>query len=184
MQGQDQNLISRETPFMEAVQTAYIKYLLDNNKIGYRQKIAAVILNNKQQVLLVQLVQYDEYSWNIPGGGIENGETPEQTLARELVEELNIKNFKILNKISFENKYDWPEHVIVNGFKEGKKHKGQNQTQFVVKFTGENKDIHIQEKEIRKYKWVNYNELESHLHFPGQWENVKKILEEYEKENY
>jgi non-canonical (house-cleaning) NTP pyrophosphatase/8-oxo-dGTP pyrophosphatase MutT (NUDIX family) len=174
----DQNLISRETPFKESLQNAYANYLAQINKLIYRNKSSAVLINKLNQYLLVQLQSYGENDWNIPGGGIEEDESPEEALLRELKEELGTDNFKILEKSKIKDKYNFPDFVIVRELKKGNKYKGQIQTQFIVQFMGNENDIKIQKEEIRKYKWVDYKDLETHLTFPGQWKNIKEVIME------
>lgn len=53
----------------------------------YRVSIKAIIRNDKGEVLLVK---EEGGSWSLPGGGMDHGETPEQALAREMVEEAEI----------------------------------------------------------------------------------------------
>jgi len=173
----DENLITREAPFTEAIQNAYANYLKAEGDLVYRKKVNAVILNSKNHILLLQLVNYGDTDWNTPGGGIEEGETPEEALVRELQEELGTDKFEIVEKSIIKNKYDFPDFVVVQQLKKGNKYKGQEQAQFIVRFLGEDEEIKIQEAEIRAYKWVNYEDLESHLNFPDQWENIKKVIE-------
>lgn len=56
--------------------------------------VLGLAINDKKQVFLTQRNEPDDPNfhkkWNIPGGGIEWGETPEDTLVREFKEELNI----------------------------------------------------------------------------------------------
>ncbi len=176
----DKNLISRDTPFTEAIQNAYVNYLKEKGNLGYREKSAAIVINNKKQLLLVQLQAYRDSDWNIPGGGVDEGETPEEALKRELKEELGTDKFEILEKSKIKNQYEWPSWLIAKDIvnKKPNIYRGQAMNQFIVRFTGSNSDIKIQEEEIRKYKWVEYNELEEHLSFEGQWENIKKVIEE------
>lgn len=54
----------------------------------YRVSIKAIIRNNKGEVLLVK---EEGGSWSLPGGGMDHGETAEQALAREMVEEAEIR---------------------------------------------------------------------------------------------
>lgn len=174
----DENLITREAPFIEAIQNAHANYLKSKGDLVYRKKINAVVLNNENQVLLLQLVNYGDTDWNTPGGGIEEGETSKEALLRELQEELGTDKFEIVEKSKIIDKYDFPDFVIVQQLKKGNKYKGQEQTQFIIRFLGETKEIKTQEEEIRAHKWVDYEDLESHLNFPGQWENIKEVINE------
>jgi len=113
----DENLITRETPFTEAIQNAYASYLIAKRDLVYRKKVNAVILNSKNQILLLQLVNYGDTDWNTPGGGIEEGETPEEALIRELQEELGTDKFEIVEKSEIINKYNFPDFVVVQQLK-------------------------------------------------------------------
>lgn len=174
----DENLISRETPFIEAIQNAYSNYLIKEGDLGYKQKSAAIIINENKEFLLVQLQTYTEGYWNFSGGGIDEGETKEQALKRELKEELGTDKFEILEESKVKNQYDWPDFVVAKRLrKEGKTYKGQIMNQFIAKFTGKDSNIKLQEEEIRKYKWVKHEDMQEHLIFPYQWENFKAVIE-------
>ena len=55
----------------------------------YRVSVKALIRNNKNEVLVVKEHQD---KWELPGGGLDHGETIHDCLKRELLEELNITN--------------------------------------------------------------------------------------------
>jgi len=57
------------------------------------KQIAAGIIIHNGKVLLGQRKKGKdlEYKWELPGGKLEEGETLEQCLCRELIEELNLK---------------------------------------------------------------------------------------------
>lgn len=155
--------------------------MIDKNNMVFRSKVSGVILNSIDQVLLVQINEYKENEWNVPGGGVEEGESDEEALLRELSEELGTEKFNILLKSSIINRYDFPDELIEKIISEGKNYRGQEQVQFVVRFLGNDSDIHIQTEEIRKYKWVSQNNLDEYLLFPNQLENIKSVLREYQK---
>ena len=58
----------------------------------YRKGVIAIILNNKNQILLVNLTNFKENLYSIPGGGSEVGENNIETLHRKLFEELNLSS--------------------------------------------------------------------------------------------
>lgn len=149
------------------------------NNFPYRPGVNAIVINKNNEFLLVQKQSYGKNQWDFPGGGIEENENPKEGVLRELEEELGTTKFSIVKKSPFINKFDWPIEAQEKGFKkQGIWWQGQEKHQFIVRFEGNKKDIHPQEKEIKQVKWVSYEELKNHLVFEGQWENAKKTIEE------
>jgi len=52
--------------------------------------VVGVVLNSKNKILIVEHVFHPHYRWGLPGGWIEQGETPSETLKRELLEETGL----------------------------------------------------------------------------------------------
>jgi putative (di)nucleoside polyphosphate hydrolase len=146
----------------------------------YRQGVNAFVIDSNKRFLLVQRINYKNNEWDFPGGGVEDGDTPKTAILRELEEEFGSKDFKILHKSPITHKFDWSEETQDMYFeKRGKKYKGQEKFQFIIKFTGEKERLSLQKEEIKKIKWVSYKDLKDHLVFDGQWENSKKVIDEY-----
>ncbi len=148
-------------------------------ELPYRQGTIGIVFDNNSNFLVVQMIDYDENDWRFPGGGVENGEKEEETILRELKEELGTDSFELLKKSGNIIKYDWPEQVIINQIKNKNRYfRGQTQTQFLIKFTGQKDDIKIDPKELRQIRWVKREELKDHLHFDHQLEEAERVLEE------
>jgi double-stranded uracil-DNA glycosylase len=60
-----------------------------------RQAVRAAILDPDDRVLLVRFDWPDKQVWAPPGGGIDEGETPDQAIARELAEECGLRDFEL-----------------------------------------------------------------------------------------
>jgi len=159
---------------------ATVKHLLASGSLGYRDKSLGIVINKDKDFLIVQTESYRDNDWNFPGGGIEEGETPEEAVLRELNEELGSDKFKIISKSSRQIEYDWPEFIIAKDLKKrrNKTYKGQRMNVFLVKFVGQKSDIKPDPGEIRAAKWVTLNDLRNHLNFTNQWEEAEKILKE------
>lgn len=94
---------------------------------------AALYTHDRKKVLLAE---YGPGDYGLPGGHMEEGETPERAMARELFEELGIKD------VDLERKDFWPHH---------------SNSKLILGFTGEFDDTRplvIQEKELSAAKWV------------------------------
>ena len=101
---------------------------------------AAIIINNNK-ILLTQR-GYGEYKdkWEFPGGKIEENETKEETIIREIKEELDatIKVEKFLTKVE----YDYTSFYL-------------KMNVFIVSLTSS----HLLFKEHESYKWIDVSEL-------------------------
>ncbi len=97
----------------------------------YRRGVGMLIINHEKKIFIGQRFDKDESAWQMPQGGIDNNETPEETCIRELAEENGIvSNYKILDKtknknhkriISFGNiKIDLNKLLIIKNLKESK----------------------------------------------------------------
>lgn len=156
---------------------------MDYRKLPYRESTVAVVVNSDLEYLILQKTKYNDNEWDFPGGGVHtrNGESPEDAIKRELVEELGTDAFEVVKKSRFLEKYDWPEDVILRRLKDkGETFRGQVRTQFLATFLGKKGDIVFPQKEIRAIKWVRKNELSKYLIFPNQFTKVQALLEEFE----
>jgi len=165
----DENLITRLAPFTRAVQCAYVEYLKQIGDMKFRQRISAVIMDKSENFLIVQLTKYGENDWNFSGGGIEEGEKPEEAVLRELREELGTNKFELIKKSEYKEVYDWPNWLIAGDISNKKQiYRGQEVTFFLVKFLGQRKDIKLDPNELRKVKWVKYDDIKNYFNFPRQ----------------
>lgn len=155
--------------------------MIDRNNFPYRKSTLGVVKNDEGKYLVVNKSAYQaETQWSFPGGGIDEGEDPDQALMRELEEELMSNKFEIISRSNNPYTYEFPDEVIENTFiKKGKYYRGQQLTQFFVKFTGNPDEIKSGDG-IRKIKWVSREDLKTHLVFPDQWENAEKVIKEFE----
>ena len=71
----------------------YVKYNKGYMRKVYMIKVVAAILEKEDKILIAKKREGKPLAglWEFPGGKIEEGETPEESLIRELMEEMNIK---------------------------------------------------------------------------------------------
>ena len=124
------------------------------NKKNYRKGVGIVVVNNDGQFFLGKRVGAE--AWQFPQGGIDEGETPEQALYRELYEETGIKKDKV-KIISISRK--WLVYHIPHVYQRfNKKYDGAMQKWFLLKFIGDNQDIDLNvfnHAEFDGWKWAD-----------------------------
>jgi putative (di)nucleoside polyphosphate hydrolase len=124
-----------------------------------RSGVGIVVLNKKNQVFLAKRIDNPKNFWQMPQGGIDNGEEFYEAAIRELEEETSIKTVSLIKEIDGLTTYLLPNHLI--GIIWKGKYKGQKQKWFIVRFDGEEKEININTKhpEFLDWKWVNIDNL-------------------------
>ena len=126
-----------------------------------RTGVGIILLNNKNQVFVGKRKDNPTNNWQMPQGGVENGENFITAMNRELYEETSIKNIKIIKEIEHMYEYELPKNLI--GIIWKVKFRGQKQKWFVAKFTGNENEINLNTKqpEFIEWKWINIEMLPS-----------------------
>ncbi len=143
----------------------------------FRKGVSALIVNQKNEFLLVNLVSFKEKYFAIPGGGVEQGETLEDAVYREIYEELGVSknDLQIIGQSDIPLRFKFKE-IKLN--RDGVEYEGSERYFFGLKFIGNDRDIKLQEGEIRFYKWVPVENLKDYLLFDNQLvETIEKISE-------
>ena len=128
-------------------------------KLPMRSGVGVIILNNENKVFVGKRKDNPVDKWQMPQGGVDIGEDYISAMKRELYEETGIKNIKILREINSLYEYELPKKLI--GIIWKGKFRGQRQKWFIVKFTGEEKEINLNTKnpEFVEWKWIDPNFL-------------------------
>lgn len=126
----------------------------------FRANVGAMIINNKGQVLAFERSDIKD-AWQMPQGGIKEGEAPEKALFREVEEEIGIASNKL--EILAESA-DWLAYELDSNMRSEKHGRGQVQKWFLLRFTGDDADINVEPEnsdhhEFRAWRWINFQEL-------------------------
>lgn len=144
----------------------------------YRKGVSAIIKNKNNEFLLVNLNSFEDKFFAIPGGGVEDGESLEEAVYREIKEELGIFEKSLVRK----GKSEIPLRFIFKTPKinsKGEEYIGSERYFFGFSFIGEDNEILLQKEEVRAYKWVAFEDLGTYLLFEGQLDDtVGKIKDE------
>lgn len=129
----------------------------------FRKGSAALVVNSKNELLLVNLRSFEDKYFTVAGGGQNSGESLLETAYRELKEELNISK----EDLEFVGECNKPIAFYFNEMtiKEGIEYSGSEKFYFGFRFIGDEKMIIPNPREVRSYKWVTYGELKNHLLF-------------------
>ena len=124
---------------------------------GFRPNVGIVICNHKGQVFWAR--RYGQHSWQYPQGGIDDGETPEQTMYRELEEEVGLKpeDVEILAVSKNWLRYRLPKRLIRR--ESTPVCIGQKQKWFLLRLKCKESDVDLlktSHPEFDDWRWVSY----------------------------
>jgi putative (di)nucleoside polyphosphate hydrolase len=132
--------------------------------LPYRPCVGLAVFNKSGQVFVGCRIGGPEHvdaehCWQMPQGGIDEGEDPYEAALRELYEETNIRSIKKLGEVEGWLKYDLPPSIAGDAWKG--KYRGQKQKWFALLFTGDDAEIDIQtpggghKPEFQAWRWEN-----------------------------
>ena len=148
----------------------------------YRRGVGIMLLNRDGKVFVGARIDNTDEAWQMPQGGIDEGEEPWATALRELEEETGIAPHLVerIAECPERLKYDLPEEV--RGRLWGGKWVGQDQDWYLARFKGDDGDVNIAtaKPEFREWKWVEPQQLPE-LIVPFKRELYRRLLREFSR---
>jgi putative (di)nucleoside polyphosphate hydrolase len=130
--------------------------------LPYRPCVGTAVLNRDGRVFVGRRVDGPEHTdethvWQMPQGGIDDGEDPWPAALRELYEETNIRSVEKLGEVEDWLCYDIPREIVGRAW--SGKYRGQRQKWFALRFSGDEREIDIahpaggHEPEFIAWRW-------------------------------
>lgn len=152
----------------------------DKHSLPYRPAAGVMLLNREGKVFVAQRLDSTLEAWQMPQGGLDDGEDAEAGALRELEEETGISPGKveIIARCPVELYYDLPDDLIGKLWKG--KWRGQRQTWFLLRFTGEDSDVDLEtaDPEFSTWKWADPAQLPA-LIVPFKKKLYEDVLEAF-----
>ncbi len=153
-------------------------------KTEYRPNVSAVILSSKYPEKCEFFIAHRsdiKDAWQFPQGGIDNGETPEEALIRELQEEIGYNDIEIIAEFPEWISYEFPNVISKKMYP----FKGQRQKYFLVRLkedTRINLNAHSV-PEFEEYEFVTYQDLFKRITFFKR-RIYRKVIDYFIKEGF
>lgn len=129
--------------------------------LNYRPCVGLMVINDKKNIFTGQRLDFVSTAWQMPQGGIDDGEEELNAAYRELREETSItkKNVKLLAMSNDWYSYDLPVELVSklwNGI-----YIGQKQKWFLMEFIGNDDEINLKTEipEFSCWRWSTKQEL-------------------------
>jgi putative (di)nucleoside polyphosphate hydrolase len=133
--------------------------------LPYRPNVGAVLFNRDGLVFVARRADMPNAEgpaggWQLPQGGIDEGEDPAVAVFRELEEEIGTREANVIGEHPDWLTYDLPADLL--GIAWRGRYRGQRQRWFAMRFTGEDSDIRLDldpHPEFDAWRWVPLTDL-------------------------
>ena len=128
-------------------------------KLPLRSGVGIVVINKNNKIFVAKRIDNSKNFWQMPQGGVDEGEDFLSAAYRELKEETSIKKVELIGEVDGLLTYLLPNRLL--GIIWRGKYKGQKQKWFLMRFLGEDSEINLKTKnpEFLDWKWVDLEEI-------------------------
>ena len=132
---------------------------MEKQKLPLRTGVGIIVLNKSNKIFVGKRGDNSGNKWQMPQGGVDEGENYFAAMQRELFEETSIKNIKIIKEIENIFEYELPDNLV--GIIWKGKFRGQKQKWFITRFLGQDSEINLDTKypEFIEWKWLDPKKL-------------------------
>jgi len=130
-------------------------------RLPYRRGVGIMLFNGRGQVFVARRIDTDQAAWQMPQGGIDEGETPRQAATRELREEIGTDKVAFVAESRSWLRYDLPVALVPKVW--CGRFRGQEQKWLAARFLGTDGDIDIatEHPEFNAWRWAELETLPS-----------------------
>ena len=147
-----------------------------------RNGVGIILLNKENKVFVAKRIDNPKNFWQMPQGGVDDGEDYLAAAYRELEEETSIKDVKLIQELEGSTTYILPKHLL--GIIWKGKYKGQKQKWFLMRHINNDQEINIKTKnpEFLDWKWIELDQITDFVVdfklnvYKDLKEKVKKII--------
>jgi putative (di)nucleoside polyphosphate hydrolase len=133
--------------------------------LPYRPCVGAALFNTAGRVLVARRADLPNAEgaaggWQLPQGGMDEGENPREAVLRELGEEIGTRQARIVGEHPEWLTYDLPPELVGRAL--GGRYRGQRQRWFALRFEGQDENIRLDldpHPEFNAWRWAALNEL-------------------------
>ena len=124
-----------------------------------RTGVGIILLNKENKVFVAKRIDNPKNFWQMPQGGVDDGEDNLTAAYRELEEETSIKDVKLIQELEGSTTYILPKHLL--GIIWKGKYKGQKQKWFLMRHINNDQEINIKTKnpEFLDWKWIELDQI-------------------------
>lgn len=134
--------------------------MTDNpNDLPYRPCVGIMLINPDWRIFVGQRIDQTVEAWQMPQGGIDEGEDPVTAAFREMEEEIGTARAEIIAEAPDWIPYDLPPELVGRVWRG--RFRGQSQKWFAMRFLGDDSDIDLatEHPEFTEWRWSRLGEL-------------------------
>jgi putative (di)nucleoside polyphosphate hydrolase len=151
---------------------------LPYEKRPYRPGVGILLVNKDDLVFVGRRIDQRAEAWQMPQGGIDEGEDARTAALRELQEEVGTAKAEIIAESRDWISYDLPPDIADKIWQA--RYRGQKQKWFLLRFQGQDSDIKLDthHQEFDAWRWVPLDQVPA-LIVPFKQALYRKVVEEF-----